>query len=127
MKDISKKIVFKLLFFTGFSTALLMTCFEILKQLIHSNITIWESHLTTIIFTTAVTVVLTYLALRKHDSVLRIISGIIPVCAWCRKVRDEEGNWVSFEEYIKKNSDARITHGICTECGDKFPVEEEYD
>ena len=72
MKHHNNTLLIKLLIFTGSSTALMMTSFEVLKQLIHANITIWESHFLTIVFTTFLSVFFTYYALKKHYSLLRI-------------------------------------------------------
>ena len=46
---------------------------------------------------------------------LRILEGFIQVCAWCRKVNVED-EWVSFEQYLKRELDVQATHGICPEC-----------
>jgi len=47
---------------------------------------------------------------------VRTLSGILPICAWCKKIRDENGNWQKLESYIKSHSEAEFTHGICPEC-----------
>jgi PAS domain S-box-containing protein len=47
---------------------------------------------------------------------IKTLSGLIPVCAWCRRVRDDQGYWDNLENYIRENSDANFTHGICPEC-----------
>ena len=46
---------------------------------------------------------------------LRILEGFIQVCAWCRKVNlDDE--WITFEQYLKREHDMHFTHGICPAC-----------
>lgn len=119
MKNSSTKLLVKLLAIVALSTAFLMSSFEIVKQYLHSDISIWESHALTIIFTTVVAIGITYWALKKHHSLLRILSGFIPICAYCKKIRDEKGNWITFESYIGERSEAKFTHSICTECSDK--------
>jgi PAS domain S-box-containing protein len=47
---------------------------------------------------------------------IKTLRGLIPTCAWCKKVRDDKGKWHRMEHYIKKNSYADFTHGICPEC-----------
>jgi len=47
---------------------------------------------------------------------VKVLKGLIPVCAWCRKVRDDKGFWQGLENYIASHSDADFTHGICPEC-----------
>jgi PAS domain S-box-containing protein len=46
----------------------------------------------------------------------RTLSGLLPICAWCGKVRDDEGYWQRLERYIAEHSLAEFTHGICPEC-----------
>lgn len=47
---------------------------------------------------------------------IKTLSGLLPTCAWCRKVRDDDGYWKKVETYIEEHSDASFTHGICPEC-----------
>lgn len=47
---------------------------------------------------------------------IKTLRGLIPTCAWCKKVRDDKGYWDGLENYIRENSDANFTHGICPEC-----------
>lgn len=47
---------------------------------------------------------------------VKVLSGLLPVCAWCRKVRDDDGYWKQMEEYFSSHSQVRFTHGICQEC-----------
>lgn len=52
---------------------------------------------------------------------IRVMSGLLPICSFCKKIRDENGNWVELEQYINEKSDARLCHGLCTDCArDKF-------
>ncbi len=44
------------------------------------------------------------------------LSGVIPVCAWCKKIRDMRGDWHQVEAYLATRSDATFTHGICEDC-----------
>lgn len=44
------------------------------------------------------------------------LSGMIPVCAWCRKVRDDAGFWESVERYVSRRTNVDFTHGICPDC-----------
>ena len=47
---------------------------------------------------------------------VRTLSGLIPICAHCKKIRDDKGYWNQLEIYIQKNSDALFSHGLCPEC-----------
>jgi hypothetical protein len=44
------------------------------------------------------------------------LSGLLPICATCKKIRDDQGYWQQLEIYIKDRSDADFTHGICPDC-----------
>jgi len=61
--------------------------------------------------------------LREKEQILaqvRELTGLLPVCAWCRKVRDDDGYWFQFEEYVKGHTKAEFTHGICPDCKSKL-------
>ena len=45
-----------------------------------------------------------------------ILGGLISVCALCKRVRDDSGLWQKLETYIESHSQAKFTHGICTDC-----------
>ncbi len=51
---------------------------------------------------------------------VRQLSGLLPICASCKKIRDDRGYWQRIETYISEHSDAHFTHGICPECSEKF-------
>jgi hypothetical protein len=40
----------------------------------------------------------------------------MPICAWCKKVRDDSGYWSQIEVYLKEHTEAEFSHGICPEC-----------
>lgn len=42
--------------------------------------------------------------------------GLISICAWCKRIRDEVGSWLSIEEYFSSHLDIKFTHGICEDC-----------
>ena len=48
------------------------------------------------------------------------LQGILPICANCKKIRDEDNQWHLMEKYISQRSDARFSHGICPECAKKL-------
>ena len=54
--------------------------------------------------------------LRNALADVKRLQGLLPICANCKKVRDDDGYWQQIESYISEHSDARITHGICPEC-----------
>lgn len=53
---------------------------------------------------------------------LKTLRGILPICSYCKKIRDDDGYWNQVEEYVSKHSDADFSHGICPSCvDDHFP------
>jgi PAS domain S-box-containing protein len=51
---------------------------------------------------------------------VKTLSGMIPICASCKKIRDDKGYWNQIESYIRDHSDAQFSHGICPECAKKL-------
>ncbi len=47
---------------------------------------------------------------------LKVLQGLLPICASCKKIRDDKGAWNSLEAYIRDHSEAEFTHGICPDC-----------
>ncbi len=47
---------------------------------------------------------------------IKTLSGLIPICANCKKIRDDKGYWQQVEQYVKKHSDAEFSHSICPDC-----------
>lgn len=47
---------------------------------------------------------------------VKTLSGLLPICASCKRIRDDKGYWNQIESYIKKHSEAEFSHGICPEC-----------
>jgi hypothetical protein len=52
---------------------------------------------------------------------MQTLSGLLPVCAWCKKVRDDDGYWREIADYFNRRG--RITHGICRSCAIQMDVE----
>jgi hypothetical protein len=58
-------------------------------------------------------------ALREREraqSELKVLSGLIPICGSCKKIRDNQGAWRPLEFYISQHSEAEFSHGICQDC-----------
>jgi PAS domain S-box-containing protein len=58
--------------------------------------------------------------LREYIAKIKTLSGLIPICSSCKKVRGDEGYWSQLEIYISEHSDAEFSHGICPECAKKL-------
>ena len=54
--------------------------------------------------------------LREALAQVKALSGILPICASCKKIRDDEGYWTQIETYLKSRTDAQFTHGLCPDC-----------
>jgi PAS domain S-box-containing protein len=63
------------------------------------------------------------LELRKALSHVRLLSGLIPICASCKKIRNDKGYWEQIEIYIRDHSEAIFSHGYCPECAEKARIE----
>jgi PAS domain S-box-containing protein len=50
---------------------------------------------------------------------VRTLRGIVPICSYCKKVRDDEGYWSQVEQYVSKHTEAQFSHGICPACFEK--------
>lgn len=61
--------------------------------------------------------------LKSALSEVRTLEGLIPICAHCKKIRDDEGYWSKMETYIQKRTEARFTHGMCPECYEQMVSE----
>jgi hypothetical protein len=48
------------------------------------------------------------------------LSGLLPICASCKKIRDDQGYWQQIESYIRDHSDAKFTHSLCPGCAKKL-------
>jgi hypothetical protein len=58
-------------------------------------------------------------ALREREKALdelRILRGLLPICAYCKKIRNDQGVWTQMERYIREHSEAEFSHGICPGC-----------
>jgi len=58
--------------------------------------------------------------LTKALQEVKTLSGLLPICASCKKVRDDSGYWNQIETYVARHSSATFSHGLCPDCGMKF-------
>jgi DNA-binding response OmpR family regulator len=54
---------------------------------------------------------------------IKTLKGLIPICASCKKIRDDDGFWDQLEIYFSKHTDTLFTHGLCPDCADKYRAE----
>jgi PAS domain S-box-containing protein len=62
--------------------------------------------------------------LQESLAEIKTLRGILPLCSFCKKVRDDKGYWEQVDIYIKEHSEADISHGICPECFKKYYPDE---
>ncbi len=124
-----------------------MTFYEILKQKIFPDISIWQSHVVTIIFATICAIVAGFFIIRNHFklteklvaknieseglavelentvkrlevslSEINILTGLLPICSSCKRIKDDKGNWIQIEKYISERAEVNFSHGLCEEC-----------
>ena len=65
--------------------------------------------------------------LKQSLTEIKVLKGILPLCSFCKKVRNDGGYWEQVDVYIKKYTDAEITHSLCPECLKKHYPEEYED
>jgi hypothetical protein len=62
-------------------------------------------------------------ALERSLAEIKVLKGILPICAQCKRIRDDEGRWQQMERYISRHSGAQFTHGYCPECAEALLAE----
>jgi PAS domain S-box-containing protein len=62
--------------------------------------------------------------LRHAIGQVRTLHGLIPICAWCKKIRNDEGYWQQLEAYISEHTEADLSHGMCPDCATKESEEQ---
>lgn len=66
--------------------------------------------------------------LQEAMSNIKVLSGLLPICASCKKIRDDKGYWNDLETYISDHSEADFSHGICQDCARRlYPEWDDYD
>ncbi|MEH0020822.1 MAG: PAS domain-containing protein [Desulfobacter sp.] len=57
---------------------------------------------------------------------VKTLSGLLPICAKCKKIRDDKGYWNTLEAYIQSHSNVLFSHGLCTDCSDDLYGKQEW-
>ena len=60
------------------------------------------------------------LARIKKEIEIKTLRGLLPICSYCKKIRDDKGYWSQIETYISDHSEAEFSHSICQECLEKY-------
>jgi hypothetical protein len=61
--------------------------------------------------------------LREALATVKTLRGLLPLCAWCKSIRNDRGYWEGLESYLRHNFDVDFTHGICPPCAEKIEAE----
>ena len=61
-----------------------------------------------------------FMELENALATIKTLRGMLPICASCKKIRDEKGAWKEIESYIGERTDAQFSHGVCPECAKKL-------
>ncbi len=64
--------------------------------------------------------------LQRSLNEIKTLRGIIPICASCKQIRDDDGFWKQVEVYMKEHSEAEFSHSVCPKCADKLYGDEEW-
>ena len=58
--------------------------------------------------------------LRRRETEVKTLRGLLPICASCKEIRDDKGYWHQIESYIADHSEAEFSHGICPKCAERL-------
>jgi hypothetical protein len=61
--------------------------------------------------------------LRHALANVRSLSGLLPMCAWCKKIRNDKGYYEQIEAFLLSHADIQFSHGICPECSARLAAE----
>lgn len=79
----------------------------------------WRESLFESVIISILGVLITYITSKIFQK-MKYLEGILPVCASCKKIRDDKGVWNQIETYVRDRSEAEFSHGICPECAEKL-------
>jgi AmiR/NasT family two-component response regulator len=58
--------------------------------------------------------------LQEALATIKTLSGLLPICAWCKNVRDDTGYWMRVEQYVEAHSQATFSHSVCPDCANRY-------
>ncbi len=58
--------------------------------------------------------------LQEEMAHVRLLRGLLPICSYCKRIRNDQNYWEQLEAYLSDHSEATLTHGICPECYEKY-------
>lgn len=87
---------------------------EVYERLVLQFKGLIENHISLLYKNDEITLVNEELASRIAQT--KTLHGIIPICSFCKKIRDDKGYWQALEKYIREHSEAKFSHGVCLDC-----------
>lgn len=76
------------------------------------------------IIITAIVILLVKLSVDAYQSRIETLRGIVPICSYCKQIRDDKGYWNKVEAYVAKHTEAQFSHSICPSCMEQHYPEE---
>jgi CheY-like chemotaxis protein len=58
--------------------------------------------------------------LQEALGTIKTLSGLLPICAWCKSVRDDSGYWMRVEQYVEQHTQATFSHSVCPDCAKRY-------
>ena len=65
---------------------------------------------------TMIVIISVNLSIKRYQNRIKTLRGIVPICSYCKQIRDDEGYWEQVDIFIRKHSHAEFSHGICPDC-----------
>lgn len=69
---------------------------------------------------TIVILILTGMTVKAYQKRIDTLRGIVPICSFCKQIRDDKGYWNQVEAYVSQHTDATFSHGVCPDCREKY-------
>ena len=127
---------YSVVFITTFSVVVSVSITSVAMILAHKTYDLWFGIFMSTLCPVVVAVPVSYFCLRLLEQIdrsqqerkvanekleaalseVKELSGLLPICSSCKKVRDDQGYWGLIESYIERHSKAKFTHGLCPEC-----------
>ena len=109
--DVASGHIYSSYFYFYWNTIIHLASFVIIGLTLSKLKELWDQHLKM-----SAELQQSILKLQKASSEIKTLSGLLPICASCKRIRDDNGYWNQIEAYISEHSQADFSHGICPDC-----------
>lgn len=94
------------------------------QETLHQVFTTLLLNLAICVTITIITLLLVNVSVTAYQRRIETLRGIVPICSFCKQIRDDQGYWNKVEAYVSKHTDAQFSHSICPECAEEhYPKE----